>query len=276
MRDESRQRTLHGLRTSSAASTSRRRRARPLGSPPPSPNASRPADAGARRHRERVLGDAHVAVPRVDRRHLRPGIPPRGGRAADVGDAGGHRPCDAIGRIEDGHAPERICVAAEEEDAALIVLGTRGQGASRAALLGSVSLATIRGTSRPVVVVPPATRGRASLDGECLVCGIGGPGDTGPARLAARLARAGHAAHARPRRAAPGRRALGPSTIAAVPLAAPAQPSERTVLQGRRRLRLGVTPRRGRGGSPSASAPRGRACRAWRGCSRDGARRSWD
>ena len=145
-------------------------------------------------------------------------------------------PCDAIGRIEDGHAPERICVAAEEEDAALIVLGTRGQGASRAALLGSVSLATIRGTSRPVVVVPPAaTRGR-SLDGECLVCGIGGPDDTGPARVAARLARALDMpltfAHVAPRQDAE----LSGSTIAAVPLAAPAQPSERPVLQGRAAL----------------------------------------
>lgn len=86
------------------------------------------------------------------------------------------------------------------------------------------------------MVPPTATRGRASLDGECLVCGIGGPGDTGPARFAARLARALSMplmlAHVAPRQDAE----LSGSTIAAVPLAAPAQPSERPVLEGRAAL----------------------------------------
>lgn len=97
---------------------------------------------------------------------------------------------DADCRVEDGAAPDRLCAAAEEEDAALIVVGTQGEGLLPAALLGSVSLATIRMAAWPVIVVPPAVarEGRLTLDGECLVCGVDGA-DDGPAHVAARLSR---------------------------------------------------------------------------------------
>jgi nucleotide-binding universal stress UspA family protein len=45
---------------------------------------------------------------------------------------------------------------AEERDAALIVVGHRGLGRLRAALLGSVSDAVVRNATRPVLVVPRA------------------------------------------------------------------------------------------------------------------------
>ena len=92
VRDESRERTLHDsehrLRHRPVAGGARGHsvRRRPHRTP------ERPADAVARPRCRRLVGDAELAVPLVDRRHLRPGIPPRGGRAADVGDAGGHRP----------------------------------------------------------------------------------------------------------------------------------------------------------------------------------------
>lgn len=93
-------------------------------------------------------------------------------------------------RVEAGRPAERLVAAAEEEDAALVVVGTHGDGVGRATLLGSVSLATVRGAPCPVVVVPPgmAVAEGAPLAGERVLCGVESADDAGCALLAARLA----------------------------------------------------------------------------------------
>ena len=80
---------------------------------------------------------------------------------------------DAIGRAQEagvrlrtrlttGDPAERICAYADEIDARLIAIGTRGHGKVASLLLGSVSNAVIRGASCPVLVVhePERTRDR--------------------------------------------------------------------------------------------------------------------
>jgi nucleotide-binding universal stress UspA family protein len=58
-------------------------------------------------------------------------------------------------RVVWGFAPERIADVADEEDAELIVVGSRGRGAFRAAFLGSVSTELVGVARCPVLVVPP-------------------------------------------------------------------------------------------------------------------------
>lgn len=78
---------------------------------------------------------------------------------------------DATGRITVGDAAEQIVRLAREEDADLVVLGTRGHGFLRSLLLGSVSRAVARRLETPVLVVRgtrPSGAGRderASADG---------------------------------------------------------------------------------------------------------------
>ena len=104
-----------------------------------------------------------------------------------LAEAGGS---DACGRIEAGRPAERVVAAAEDEDAALVVVGTHGDGVGRATLLGSVSLSTVRDARCPVVVVPPraAVAEDTPLAGEGVLCGIGSADDKRCALLAARLA----------------------------------------------------------------------------------------
>jgi nucleotide-binding universal stress UspA family protein len=64
-------------------------------------------------------------------------------------------------RVEFGPPAERLARVAEEEDAELIVVGSRGRGALRAALLGSVSTELIGIAPCPVLVVPPGAAARA-------------------------------------------------------------------------------------------------------------------
>lgn len=56
--------------------------------------------------------------------------------------------------VEEGDAVEVLSQVARERSAALIVTGTRGRGALRAALLGSVSAQLVRAAGRPVAIVP--------------------------------------------------------------------------------------------------------------------------
>jgi nucleotide-binding universal stress UspA family protein len=64
-------------------------------------------------------------------------------------------------RIEFGAPAERLVAVAESEDAELIVVGCRGRGALRAALLGSVSAKLIALAPCPVLIVPPGVAARA-------------------------------------------------------------------------------------------------------------------
>jgi nucleotide-binding universal stress UspA family protein len=57
-----------------------------------------------------------------------------------------------------GLAAERLADLADEENAELIVVGSRGRGAFKAALLGSVSTSLIGVARCPVLVVPPGAR----------------------------------------------------------------------------------------------------------------------
>ena len=70
-------------------------------------------------------------------------------------------------RLTTGDPAERICAYAEEVDARLIAIGTRGYGTVASLLLGSVSNAVIRNASCPVLVVrdPGRGPGRSSADG---------------------------------------------------------------------------------------------------------------
>jgi nucleotide-binding universal stress UspA family protein len=65
------------------------------------------------------------------------------------------RVVDAGRRVEAGVPAERLADLADEEDAELIVVGSRGRGAFTAAFLGSVSNSLVGVARCPVVVVPP-------------------------------------------------------------------------------------------------------------------------
>jgi nucleotide-binding universal stress UspA family protein len=69
---------------------------------------------------------------------------------------------DVEQRVVYGFPADRLADLADEEDAELIVVGSRGRGAFRAAFLGSVSAELIGVARRPVLVVPPG----AGLDGD--------------------------------------------------------------------------------------------------------------
>lgn len=61
-------------------------------------------------------------------------------------------------RVVSGFAAERLADLADEEDAELIVVGSRGRGAFKAAFLGSVSTSLVGVARCPVLVVPPGAR----------------------------------------------------------------------------------------------------------------------
>ena len=61
-------------------------------------------------------------------------------------------------RVLFGLPAERLADLADEEDAELIVVGSRGRGAFKAAFLGSVSTSLIGIARCPVLVVPPGAK----------------------------------------------------------------------------------------------------------------------
>ena len=58
-------------------------------------------------------------------------------------------------RVAFGFAALRLADVADEEEAELIVVGSRGRGAFKAAFLGSVSTSLVGVARCPVLVVPP-------------------------------------------------------------------------------------------------------------------------
>lgn len=66
---------------------------------------------------------------------------------------------DAERRALVGVPAERLADLADEEDAELIVVGSRGRGAFKAAFLGSVSTSLVGVARCPVLIVPPGATG---------------------------------------------------------------------------------------------------------------------
>ena len=66
---------------------------------------------------------------------------------------------DAQTRVVIGHPAERLAELADEENAELIVVGSRGRGALKSAFLGSVSYSLVGMAGCPVLIVPPSGSG---------------------------------------------------------------------------------------------------------------------
>jgi nucleotide-binding universal stress UspA family protein len=62
---------------------------------------------------------------------------------------------DAERRVVTGFPAERLADLADDEDAEMIVVGSRGRGRFKAALLGSVSSSLVGVARCPVLIVPP-------------------------------------------------------------------------------------------------------------------------
>jgi nucleotide-binding universal stress UspA family protein len=91
-------------------------------------------------------------------------------------------------RLESGPVPARLQAAARH--AAALVVGTRGEGALRRALLGSTSAAVTRDPPVPVIVVPPGAvdgHGEPVATGG-VVCGVRDSADVTVAHTAGRIA----------------------------------------------------------------------------------------
>lgn len=71
---------------------------------------------------------------------------------------------DVRSRAEIGDPAGTIVRVCEEEDAALVVLGSRGRGSLKAALLGSVSTAVASNAPCPCVIVSGAAAERLALE----------------------------------------------------------------------------------------------------------------
>jgi monovalent cation/proton antiporter MnhG/PhaG subunit len=71
-------------------------------------------------------------------------------------------PRDATRTVRNGNEPAALLELARDLDATLFVVGSRGRGAVRAALLGSFSLSILADSPCPVVVVPPGARAVSS------------------------------------------------------------------------------------------------------------------
>ncbi len=99
------------------------------------------APAGQQRLREAELEDARSALRDV-------------ASAADLGD-------DVELRAEIGPAADRIVAVCEDTGASFVVLGSRGRGDLKSAVLGSVSNSVASHAPCPVVIVPPAAAERS-------------------------------------------------------------------------------------------------------------------
>jgi nucleotide-binding universal stress UspA family protein len=97
--------------------------------------------------------------------------------------------------IEIGDPAGRLIAVAEEHGAAMVVVGSRGRGAVKRALLGSVAADLLAGSPRPVLAVPPGAVGRTVARWSTrprtasVLCGTdGSAGSHAAAEAASRLA----------------------------------------------------------------------------------------
>jgi nucleotide-binding universal stress UspA family protein len=97
-------------------------------------------------------------------------------------------------RLLAGVPADRLIERADEDGAELLVVGSRGRGSIRSAVLGSVSRTLATSARCPVAIVPPGSPDRAATDGHesgeaSIVCGVDGSEHAlAAARLAADLA----------------------------------------------------------------------------------------
>jgi nucleotide-binding universal stress UspA family protein len=99
---------------------------------------------------------------------------------------------DTSMRLVEGAPADQLIEVADQEDAELLVVGSRGRGALSSAVLGGVSRKVARDARCPVVVVPPAVSigadGNGGSEGT-VVCGVDGSGHSvTAAQVAGRLA----------------------------------------------------------------------------------------
>jgi nucleotide-binding universal stress UspA family protein len=85
-------------------------------------------------------------------------------------------------RLVEGTPAQAIMREAAREDAELIVVGSRGHGPLRSAVLGSVSRSLAEEASQPVVIVPAldsaaSAHGDGATDDASVVCGVDGSDD---------------------------------------------------------------------------------------------------
>ena len=130
-------------------------------------------EAQLSRHRRRIDAEMTRVFQRIERRFSR---------------------VEIAGRVLTGVPAEELPTLAAEENAALIVVGSRGRGDVKAALFGSVSSAVTRASDRPVVIVPPNAVGDPDMEAverSVIVCGVDHSEEgSSAARVAAQLATA--------------------------------------------------------------------------------------
>ncbi len=95
-----------------------------------------------------ALRDTHAAAYREEHRRLQ-----------DLAEAARGRGGTVKALLIQGPTVEKILEEAERLDAGLVVVGSHGRGALARVLLGSVSEGVLRGSRRPVLVVPSRAEG---------------------------------------------------------------------------------------------------------------------
>jgi nucleotide-binding universal stress UspA family protein len=94
----------------------------------------------------------------------------------------------AQGHLAEGGVPQEIVGLAEEIGAGLVVVGSRGRGGIRRALMGSVSDSVVRHAHCPVLVVRDGERQRDYLPGTILLAVDGSEEASAAARMTVELA----------------------------------------------------------------------------------------
>jgi nucleotide-binding universal stress UspA family protein len=111
------------------------------------PSPAQPGVSAARQGRERLIDEEHADAEQL-----------LAEAAREVG-----LPETVERRIEIGDAAERVLAVCEEERAEMVVLGSRGRGGLKRALLGSVSADIAGKAPCLVVVVPPGAAEQSTL-----------------------------------------------------------------------------------------------------------------